>query len=444
MPNTRKKAAIYGTVILLGLIIIQFWSPDIEKLPVTGKIKAPVEVIAILDKACSDCHSNEPKLKWYDKIAPASWLVASDIRQARSRFNLSNWDGLTAAEQHGQLWEMVNMVISGKMPLGTYVLLHPSAKLSSPDISVLKEYVNSLSTFQPGDTAGTAAAERQFAAYRQNHPTMSMVPTAADGVTYVPDFQKWQVISTTNRFDNLPSIRVVYGNGIAAQAIRDNHISPWPDGATIVKVVWDITEDKNGNIRPASFNNVQMMTKDNRRFPATKGWGFAKFEGTKLVPFGASASFNTTCYNCHRLASDYGYVFNVPPLTRDPKRGLFNTNGLGFITSFANRKQQTQSILYGNDPAREMALAGNNRHTPGEVFNLVTWKQTDNKYWYGSFINGSLQSVETLTIIPGLNGGSQITYRVLEGEAPKDSAGIVADRQARIDLILAQRPSVLP
>lgn len=451
MTIVRKRYVIYAAVILLAVVLIQFWNPDIERPPVTGKIAAPAEVIAILDRSCSDCHSNEPRLRWYDKLAPASWLVASDIRQARSRFNLSTWDSLTVAEQHGELWEMVNMAISGKMPLRPYALVHPSADISAQDIAVLKRYVLSLSTFRPGDTAGTAAADRQFDAYRQGHAVSavgsdasSAVPTAADGVSYLPNFQTWQVISTTNRFDYLPSIRVVYGNDIAAKAIRDNRIDPWPDGSTIVKVVWDITEDTNGNIGAASFNNVQMMTKDDKRFPDTKGWGFAKFDGLKLVPFGAKASFNTTCYNCHRLAGEYGYVFNVPPVMAAAKRDALNANGLEVITTFANRKQQTMSTLYGNKTAREMALAGNNALKPGAVFLLVTWDQADSKYWYGSLINGSLQSVESLKILPVLNGDIQRSYHVLHGEVSKDSTGFVANPQSRIDFILAQRPSVFP
>lgn len=421
MANRGKKAVIGGAVIILVLVIIQWAGPEIDKPPVTGKIKTPPEVGAILDKACADCHSNEPRLKWYDKIAPASWLVASDIKKARLRFNLSTWNNLTEAEQEGELWEMVNMAISKRMPLRAYILLHPAAKLSPQDIAVLKNYIDTLSAGQPGRAAATVAA---------------------DGVTLPPGYQKWQIISTTNRFDNLSSIRVVYGNGIAVQALRDNHINPWPDGATIVKMVWDIAVDKDGDIRPASFNNVQMMTKDSRRFPETQGWGFAKFDGLKLIPFGQTASFNTTCYNCHRLAEDYGYVFNVPPPTRSGQRELFQADGFDLITPFANRKQQTMSILYGNHPAVETSLTDHDLHTPGEIFTLVTWKQTDNKYWYGSFINGPLLGVETVKIIRGPNGSLDTTYQLHDRTAPKYS--IFEDRHARIDMILAQRPSVLP
>jgi hypothetical protein len=35
----------------------------------------------LLKNACYDCHSNQVDFPWYAKVAPASWLLAGDIRK---------------------------------------------------------------------------------------------------------------------------------------------------------------------------------------------------------------------------------------------------------------------------------------------------------------------------------------------------------------------------
>jgi hypothetical protein len=312
-----KKWGIAGTALLISLIALQFVQQPISNPPASNSIKAPVEVTNILRRACYDCHSNETRLSWHDRIAPVSWLVAADIKTARSRFNLSTWDALSKADQQGRLWEMVNMVILGKMPLATYAAVHPESKLSAKDIAVLKNYANNLTPAKYHDTAIVREANKELVHFKQK-PNPSRNIVAANGVKYITDYQSWQVISTTNRFDN-HSIRVVYGNAVTVKAIKENRINPFPDGSIIVKVVWNSIEEKNGDINPGSLNSVQIMTKDDKRFPDSKGWGFAKFNGIKLKPYGDTPLFNATCFNCHKIASENGYVFNVPLSNKDLK-----------------------------------------------------------------------------------------------------------------------------
>jgi len=120
-------------------------------------------------------------------------------------------------------------------------------------------------------------------------------------------------------------------------------------------------------------------------------------------------------------------------------RAIFNAGKLSVITSFANRKQQTMSVLYGNDAAKEYALSSYQVHKSGEVFKLVIFRQADNKYWHGSYINGKLLSEETIT-----SDLSHLVYRLEQGTAPVDSLGQQISAEARIALILSHKPSVFP
>jgi len=309
--NTRNKIVIIIALVIFIGLSVQFASPKFSNPPVTSNIKVPDNVSAVLRKGCYDCHSNESKLSWFDKLAPVSWIVASDIKEARSRFNLSQWNDLPPADQQVKFWEMINMAENGKMPLPSYLRFHPDAKLSSSDINVLKKYAQRFINSKIGDTAELNKEEREYKAYIISNSTNVKRPTSLNGIRYSDDYKNWEVIAATTRFEN-GTMRIIYGNDIAVNAIEQGEIDPWPQGSVIVKVVWNMIEDKDGNIRAGSFNNTQWMVKNDQQFPDTKGWGFARFNGINLLPYGKTASFGKACFNCHKLVKETGYVFDLP------------------------------------------------------------------------------------------------------------------------------------
>ncbi|RPA69444.1 cytochrome C [Cyclobacteriaceae bacterium YHN15] len=87
------------------------------------------DVAALLKKSCYDCHSNESIYPWYSHIAPSSWLLAKDIREGREELNFSEWDNYDMMKKLGLLDDISIAVGEGEMPLGIYLLMHPSAKI---------------------------------------------------------------------------------------------------------------------------------------------------------------------------------------------------------------------------------------------------------------------------------------------------------------------------
>lgn len=315
LSSYKKTLAIIIIMLFVG-VSIQFTSPEVKNPPVTGEIKAPEEVKRILEHACYDCHSNETSLKWYDKIAPVSWKVASDVKEARSRYNFSEWDRIPKAQQSALLWEIVNMAEQGRMPLKSYVAVHPSAKVTAGDVSILKRYLLSLPDGQKRDTAKIVKPDQEAEFHNQTEFPAGKIPTALNGISYFSDYKKWKVISTTHNYA-VQGIKVIYGNDIMVKALQEGKINPFPDGAKIVKVVWNPrTEDKDGNVKAANFNNAQFMIRDSKKFKDTEGWGFAKFLGLKLLPYGKTAKFGVACINCHRVVTDQGFVFDMPTKNR--------------------------------------------------------------------------------------------------------------------------------
>ena len=76
-------------------------------------------------RGCRDCHSNETSWPWYSFVAPASWLLQSDVNEGRSHLNVSEWGH---GKQHGD--EAAKMVREAEMPPWFYLPLHSNAKLS--------------------------------------------------------------------------------------------------------------------------------------------------------------------------------------------------------------------------------------------------------------------------------------------------------------------------
>jgi hypothetical protein len=290
-------AAAVAVVVITGM---QFFRPHIEHPPVTGDLQAPANVKAILVRACYDCHSNQTKLRWYDQVQPAYWLVAQHIRNGRKGLNFSNWDKLSPADRKGKLWEAVNQAEQGAMPIKSYALVHPGARLSKKDITGTVHQITP-------DTGKVNALNKQHYATQVPQP----LPKTLNGITYLPDFKNWQVISTSDRFDN-GTMRVIYGNAIAIKAVKEHHINPWPNGAVLAKAAWDKIEDEQGNVSTGAFKQVEFMIKNTEQYRSTGGWGFARFKTPKLTPYGKDVMFTNECMNCHKPMAANDLVFTFP------------------------------------------------------------------------------------------------------------------------------------
>ncbi|MFI2742206.1 heme-binding domain-containing protein [Zhouia sp. PK063] len=299
---------VVGLLLFLG--ILQCFQPHIPQAAVTGEIQAPPPVKRILKNACFNCHTNQTELSWFDHISPASFLVADHIEKGRKALNFSEWDQLTPPQQKAKLYDALNKILQQEMPLQSYTLLHKEARLSANDIHTLQQYVSTLSPRQPYDSvqAAQSAQEREHFYAQQRTPEVAPAP---NGIAYIPDYRSWKAMSTTDRVDN-GTMRVIFGNAIAVKAIQDKHINPWPDGAVFAKVAWKEETDTLGNIKTGAFWQVEFMIKNEKKYAATKGWGWARWRGANLKPYGNDASFTQECIKCHLPQKANDYVFTLP------------------------------------------------------------------------------------------------------------------------------------
>jgi hypothetical protein len=121
----------------------------------------------------------------------------------------------------------------------------------------------------------------------------------------------------------------------------------------------------------------------------------------------------------------------------------FSKLGLRVLASSVNRRQATMATLYGNDLARQTALAGTGAAQPGQVLVLLTWQQQADPNWFGARIPGALQSLEMLRIGPGPATHPIVAYQCFTGKDLILRADTLHQHE-RISYLLAQKPAVLP
>jgi hypothetical protein len=139
MTKRLKQAAIAFLVILAAA---QFIRPDRTNPPIdpsrtiAAHAGTSKDLVAVLDRACSDCHSNATVWPWYTEIAPLSWLMAYGVKHGRETVNFSEWMTYSPARQRILLAQSCADMSSGKMP-GPYALLHPEMRVSPEDIEAV-------------------------------------------------------------------------------------------------------------------------------------------------------------------------------------------------------------------------------------------------------------------------------------------------------------------
>ena len=150
---TRREWTILGGV--LASLVLAMQLVPAEGLgsnpPVTGEPAwdSP-RTRELFARSCADCHSNRTRWPWYSRLAPFSWLVASDVRNGRRHLNASEWD---RPQKHAD--DAAEEVREGEMPLRSYLAAHPEARLSDAERAELAAGLEA--TF--GASAGTDSGD---------------------------------------------------------------------------------------------------------------------------------------------------------------------------------------------------------------------------------------------------------------------------------------------
>jgi hypothetical protein len=165
-----------------------------------------------------------------------------------------------------------------------------------------------------------------FVFLRGNGPVMAQDRydlKAPNGISFseIKGYESWPFIAASRRTDN-NELRVILGNDLMINAYLKGvpaNGEPFPDGAIIVKIGWS---ERQSPVFPAAYEpdilrRVEFITKDSGRFPATGGWGYARFvydaKTAAFAPWGKDPSFAQECYQCHTIVKAKDFIFTGYP-----------------------------------------------------------------------------------------------------------------------------------
>ena len=140
----KWKVLRWSVVVVACLLVLAQFSrpartnPAVDQgLSLQSHAQVSPQVSAILDRSCSDCHSNKTRWPWYSNVAPVSWFVIGHVNEGRQNLNFSEWGRYDRREAEGLLKQMCQLATKGAMPLSSYTPLHPGSKLTAEDVKIL-------------------------------------------------------------------------------------------------------------------------------------------------------------------------------------------------------------------------------------------------------------------------------------------------------------------
>jgi len=132
----KKKIKIFAWLAIAALIGIQFFQIDQsnpESDPsqdIFAKFEANDALVMKVKEACYDCHSNQTEYPWYTKVQPIGWWLKGHIKGARKHLNFSEFGTYSNKKAKHKFEEAVEYTEKGWMPIGSFKLTHPEARLT--------------------------------------------------------------------------------------------------------------------------------------------------------------------------------------------------------------------------------------------------------------------------------------------------------------------------
>lgn len=150
-----------------------------------------------------------------------------------------------------------------------------------------------------------------FAVAAQNRTALK-VPDGL-GLSEFKGYETWQVIAPSYTDTG---IKAIVGNPIMINAYRagfPGNGKAVPDGAMMAKIEWSKQSNPTSPYTvtvPNQLASLAFMVKDAKRFPASAGWGWAKFEADAATGNLKPAGTGTSCgYECHTRVKARDFVF---------------------------------------------------------------------------------------------------------------------------------------
>jgi len=132
---------------IIAFVVIQFFQPEknigeVTQNHIFRQEQLPENVQLTIQNACLDCHSNNTRYPFYDRIAPASWMVSKHVTEGKKELNFSEWGEMDAYDKIRALEDIRQELEQNTMPLKAYVVMHREAKLSEEQKTALFSWID--------------------------------------------------------------------------------------------------------------------------------------------------------------------------------------------------------------------------------------------------------------------------------------------------------------
>lgn len=135
--NLPGKWVQRGALAVLALLVVAQFLPTKHDNPqvdparsIYVKERVPEQVKSLFEGSCANCHSDRTSWPWYSYVAPASWMIAGDVHDARKKLNFSEWADYPANKREEKLEGICEQLTNGDMPDPKYLLLHRRARVT--------------------------------------------------------------------------------------------------------------------------------------------------------------------------------------------------------------------------------------------------------------------------------------------------------------------------
>ena len=106
--------------------------------------RPPAEITAILERSCSDCHSEQTRWPWYSHLPVIGKQMEQHVIAGRLMLDLSDWKGHIEAWKPKTNWTACAFRRSrGRCRFRNIWLLHPQSRLTDQEIETLCKWTAS-------------------------------------------------------------------------------------------------------------------------------------------------------------------------------------------------------------------------------------------------------------------------------------------------------------
>jgi hypothetical protein len=137
-------------IIVILLVVIQFFRPEknissgVSGQEISKHYGVPAKVLAVLQRSCYDCHSNNTAYPWYNNIQPFAWILADHVKEGKDELNFSTFASYSPKKAAHKLDEVVGETEEGEMPLSSYTVIHRNAVLSDQEVKMIHDWATTL------------------------------------------------------------------------------------------------------------------------------------------------------------------------------------------------------------------------------------------------------------------------------------------------------------